>query len=139
VDSGKQRSILTETSAKLAALVPPPRAHLTRFHGVFAPNAKLRAQFTPSGRDKRRPADGASTRANSEHRRADETRRSMTWAQRLKGVFNIGVRTCGHCGGTVRIVASIEEPIAICAVLARFAKHGALETAGLKKVLNTML
>ena len=26
--------------AKLAALVPPPRAHLTRFHGVFAPNAK---------------------------------------------------------------------------------------------------
>ncbi|MCV4594189.1 transposase, partial [Escherichia coli] len=25
--------------AKLAALVPPPRAHLTRFHGVFAPNA----------------------------------------------------------------------------------------------------
>ncbi|WP_238157879.1 transposase [Klebsiella pneumoniae] len=29
--------------AKLAALVPPPRAHLTRFHGVFAPNANLRA------------------------------------------------------------------------------------------------
>uniref|UniRef100_UPI0036F43A2E transposase n=1 Tax=Tepidimonas fonticaldi TaxID=1101373 RepID=UPI0036F43A2E len=28
--------------AKLAALVPPPRAHLTRFHGVFAPNANLR-------------------------------------------------------------------------------------------------
>ena len=27
--------------AKLAALVPPPRAHLTRFHGVFAPNANL--------------------------------------------------------------------------------------------------
>ncbi len=28
--------------AKLAALVPPPRTHLTRFHGVFAPNANLR-------------------------------------------------------------------------------------------------
>lgn len=39
--------------AKLAALVPPPRAHLTRFHGVFAPNAALRAQLTPSGRGKR--------------------------------------------------------------------------------------
>ncbi len=38
-----------EFIAKLAALVPPPRAHLTRFHGVFAPNAKLRAQLTPSG------------------------------------------------------------------------------------------
>lgn len=27
--------------ARLGALVPPPRAHLTRFHGVFAPNAAL--------------------------------------------------------------------------------------------------
>jgi hypothetical protein len=52
----------------LAALVPPPRAHVTRFHGVFVPNAKLRAQLTPSGRGKRLPADVASTGANSEHR-----------------------------------------------------------------------
>jgi hypothetical protein len=37
----------------------------------------------------------------------------MTWAQRLKRVFNIDVSTCGHCGGAVRIVARIEEPTAI--------------------------
>ena len=49
----------------------------------------------------------------------------MTWAQRLKRVFNIDVSTCGHCGGTVRIVASIEEPSAIRAILAHFEKHGA--------------
>jgi len=53
----------------------------------------------------------------------------MTWAQRLKRVFNIDVSTCGHCGGTVRIVASIEVPIAIRAILAHFAKHGALQKA----------
>lgn len=35
-----------EFMAKLAALVPPPRAHLTRFHGEFAPNANLRARRT---------------------------------------------------------------------------------------------
>ena len=45
--------------AKLAALVPPPRAHLTRFHGVFAPNANLRAQLTPSGRGRRPAGDAA--------------------------------------------------------------------------------
>ncbi len=28
---------------RLAALVPRPRLHLIRFHGVLAPNAKLRA------------------------------------------------------------------------------------------------
>jgi hypothetical protein len=26
--------------ARLAALVPPPRAHLIRYHGVFAPNSR---------------------------------------------------------------------------------------------------
>lgn len=29
--------------ARPAALVPPPRMHLTRFHGVFAPHSPLRA------------------------------------------------------------------------------------------------
>ena len=33
---------------KLAALVPPPRFNLTRFHGVFAPNSKLRARVVPT-------------------------------------------------------------------------------------------
>jgi hypothetical protein len=36
--------------ARLAALVPPPRMHLTRYHGVFAPHSKLRAAVTPAGR-----------------------------------------------------------------------------------------
>jgi IS30 family transposase len=39
--------------AKLAVLVPPPRAHRTRFHVFVAPNAALRAQLTPAGRGKR--------------------------------------------------------------------------------------
>jgi hypothetical protein len=53
----------------------------------------------------------------------------MSWAQRLKRAFGIDVSTCVHCGGAVRIVASIEEPEAIRAILAHFAKHGALEEA----------
>ena len=122
-----------EFIAKLAALVPPPRAHLTRFHGVFAPNANLRAQLTPSGRGKRPATDTApeqaDVNANTDHRSTDERRRSMTWAQRLKRVFTIDVTTCVHCGGAVRIVASIEEPAAIGAILAHFAKLGALEKA----------
>jgi len=52
--------------------------------------------------------------------------RGRLWAQRLRRVFNIDVSTCGHCGGTRRIVASIEEPTAI---LAHFGKHGAPQKA----------
>ncbi|MFC3120444.1 transposase [Agaribacter flavus] len=37
---------------KLAALVPSPRFHLTRFFGVFVPNSHLRAQVTASQRGK---------------------------------------------------------------------------------------
>ncbi|MEI7100135.1 transposase, partial [Klebsiella pneumoniae] len=106
--------------AKLAALVPPPRAHLTRFHGVFAPNANLRAQLTPSGRGKRPAGDAApvDVSAHDEPRSPEQKRRAMSWAQRLKRVFSIDITTCAHCGGAVRIVASIEEPTAIRAILA---------------------
>jgi Putative transposase len=37
-----------EFMQRLAALVPRPRLHLTRFHGVLAPNAKLRSQVVPT-------------------------------------------------------------------------------------------
>jgi hypothetical protein len=117
--------------AKLVALVPPPRAHLTRFHGVFAPNAALRAQLTPSGRGKRPATEAAQVDVSAidEPRSPEEKRRAMSWAQRLKRVFGIDVNVCVHCGGTVRIVASIEEPTAIRAILCHFAQHGALEDA----------
>jgi len=103
--------------AKLATLVPPPRAHLTRFHGVFAPNANLRAELTPSGRGMR-PATAAAAvevSASDAPRSPEQKRHAMT--------------SCLHCGGAVRIVASIEEPTAIHAILTHFEKHGAREAA----------
>jgi hypothetical protein len=36
-----------EFMQRLAALVPRPRLHRIRFHGVLAPNAKLRALVVP--------------------------------------------------------------------------------------------
>jgi len=33
--------------ARLAALTPPPRVNLTRFHGVFAPNSPYRPLIVP--------------------------------------------------------------------------------------------
>jgi hypothetical protein len=49
-----------EFMRRLAALVPRPRLHLTRFHGVLAPNAKLRALVVPQGPEvERQPAEAA--------------------------------------------------------------------------------
>jgi hypothetical protein len=47
---------------------------------------------------------------------ADE-HREMTWAQRLKRVFNIDITICRRCGKAVKIVASIEDPLIIKRIL----------------------
>ncbi len=41
---------LLEFIQRLAALVPRPRLHLIRFHGVLAPNARLRPDIIPTCR-----------------------------------------------------------------------------------------
>jgi hypothetical protein len=72
--------------SKLASLVPKPKVNLTRFHGVFAPNSKHRILVMPV-----------------------ERRTAMTWAQRLKRLFNIDVEACTHCGGSVKVIACIKD------------------------------
>ena len=98
--------------ARLAALVPPPRMHQTRYHGVFAPHHALRAAITPAGRGRgARHANAAGERPVPKHV-------AMSWAQRLKRVFAIEIETCRRCGGKLRVIASIEEPALIERILA---------------------
>jgi hypothetical protein len=47
----------------------------------------------------------------------------MTWAQRLKRVFNIDIETCQACGGALRIIASIEDPVVIEKILTHLDKQ----------------
>jgi hypothetical protein len=56
--------------------------------------------------------------AKADVRTPAERRSAMRWAQRLKRVFGIDVQICGGCGGTMRIIACIEEPVVIKAILA---------------------
>ena len=54
-----------------------------------------------------------------------ERRAAMTWAQRLKRVFNIDISVCEQCGGSVRIIACIEDPIIIERILTHLAQVAA--------------
>jgi len=109
--------------ARLASLVPKPRVNLTRFHGVFAPNSKHRIEVTPArrGKGRRRNTAGEEQCPSPAERRA-----SMTWAQRLKRVFNIDIETCSKCGGAVRVIACIEDPVVIDKILAHLDKKATL-------------
>jgi hypothetical protein len=55
--------------ARLAALVPPPRHPLIRFHGVFAPHSAWRPSVVPvcSGAGQREPIAGGSTMLDADN------------------------------------------------------------------------
>jgi len=91
--------------------VPKPRAHLTRYHGVFAPASPDRSRIVPGTRT-------AASEVRGEVSVSDR-QRAMSWAQRLKRVFAIDIETCRQCGGKLRVIASIEEP----AVIKRILEH----------------
>ena len=104
--------------ARLAALVPPPRVHLTRFHGVFAAHAALRAAITPAGR-----GTGTRKRVAAVEAAAPKDVR-MSWARRLKRVFGIEIEQCARCGGRLKVIASIEKPELIERILAHQRERG---------------
>jgi hypothetical protein len=95
-----------EFMQRLAALVPRPRLHLIRFHGVLAPHAKLRAAIVPGTAKK--PSEQACEHARRPAR--------MSWARLLKRVFDIDIERC-ECGGKLKIIAAIEEPTVIERIL----------------------
>lgn len=94
--------------------------NLTRFHDVFAPNSKHRGDVTPAKRGKGR------AQKESEDKTPEQRHQAMTWAQRLKRVFNIDVSVCPKCGGKAKVIASIEDQPIIDKILAHLMKKGAL-------------
>ena len=94
---------------RLAALVPRPRVHLTRFHGVLAPHYKYRSEIVPKAKEQppQVPAD--------KNKRPFKQR--IPWARLLARVFKIDVETCPHCQGRVKIIAAIEDPAVIVKIL----------------------
>ena len=102
-----------EFMQRLAALVPRPRLHLIRFHGVLAPNAKLRARVVPQEllqAPKRAPqkAKPAECEANCAHHRPVQ----LSWAKLLKRVSELDLEHCPNCGGELKIIAAIlEQPV----------------------------
>ena len=103
-----------EFMQRLAELVPRPRLHLIRFHGVLAPNAKLRAQVVP--REPEPPAQAALP-AECEATCAHHRPVRLSWAKLLKWVFEIDRELCPNCGRPLKIIAAILEQTVIEKIL----------------------
>ncbi len=95
-----------ELLEKLAALVPPPRFHLLRYHGVLAPRARDRDRIVPA-KPVAQPsaADGDPRPQPGGHR--------LGWATLLGRVFSADLSQCAACGGRLRIIAALTDPTSI--------------------------
>jgi hypothetical protein len=102
-----------EFMQRLAALVPRPRLHLIRFHGVLAPNARLRSEIIPSP-----PVNANAPAADHGDAPPPSAPTRISWARLLKRVFDIDSEQCPQCGGTLKIITAIEHPPVIAKILA---------------------
>jgi putative transposase len=97
--------------ARVCAMVPPPRFHMIRFHGVLAPNAALREQVVASARPHVPPEIAQSSPPlqlplfdklfEKDDASASNARRKP-WAWLLRHVFTIDVSVCPECAGSMR-------------------------------------
>ena len=78
-----------------------------RYHGFLAPNAKDRDKIVPAGR------------ASNDDNTADDNEGTVTrkyrlsWSALLARVFQIQAEVCSQCGGKMKIVAAVTDPVSV--------------------------
>jgi hypothetical protein len=109
---------------RLADLVPPPRKHRHRYHGVFPPNHRLRKAVTAlaignvskqreattggDGNDGRATGGCCDANPNQKPRSHDTSR--IAWAKLMARVGEEFPLECPACSGDIRLIAFITEP-----------------------------
>uniref|UniRef100_UPI0002D9D72B IS91 family transposase n=1 Tax=Thiorhodovibrio frisius TaxID=631362 RepID=UPI0002D9D72B len=104
----------------LAALIPLPRRHRHRYHGVLAPNAPLRAAAVVLGRDLTDDPSASAELAAPRRAPAPNARSPARylWAMLLARLFESMPLTCPICGADMRIIAFITEAVPVEQILA---------------------
>src|SRR5881296_739040 len=97
--------------SKLAVLVPAPRAHLTKYHGILAPAAAWRPLIIPTDNEKpsqiglssaTSPEPSAALNVETQPPSSKPPKRNYTWAELMKRVFLLDVLQCECCGGRMK-------------------------------------
>ncbi len=99
-----------ELIARICAMVPPPRFHMVRFHGVLAPNSALREQVVASARPYVSPhAEPPAPLQLPLFGKFIEPpdidvrdKRRKPWAWLLRHVFAIDLNVCPQCAGPMK-------------------------------------
>jgi hypothetical protein len=89
-----------ELIEKLVAIIPQPRIHQIRFHGILAPSATDRERVVPS--KLKTPIQKEMFQPSPKR-----TTPRLSWAELLKRTFQMDMNECAICGGTVKFVKAV--------------------------------
>ena len=119
---------------RLATILPPPRIHRHRYHGVFAPNAPLRPLVTArtqednalaaevAGLDALPPAapEVPSPQPEKANRKAPDTTlsRPSRWAALLARIYEVFPLICPACQTPLTFIAFLTDPEPVAQILA---------------------
>jgi hypothetical protein len=106
-----------ELIEKLIPLIPRPRAHLVRYHGILGPAAEDRDKVVPRSD----PVEFGRPAADDGPREIDPSNlprfARLPWALLLKRVFLVDVLECPKCKGRMKILAAVIAPANVRRVL----------------------
>ena len=109
------RFTVHELIERLVAMVPRPRAHLTRYHGVLAPAFATRAKIVPSEADETALRPGRLTAPTGAE--APKRPGRFPWASLIWRVFLEDVLACTRCSGRMAIVAAVTSRASVTRIL----------------------
>ena len=96
---------------RISKLIPYPRRHRRHYHGVFAPNSKLRKKVTASAQKRPKPSTLQET--------ADRVEKvSFNWAKLIARVYETNPLIC-QCGQEMKITAFVTHPAEIRRILSK--------------------
>ena len=84
--------------ARMAALVPPPKRHLTRYFGVLSSHAAARSAVVPAP---------AAAPVPAEQDQPASTSKYIPWAELLRKTFGFEI-VCSKCHTQLRLIALIK-------------------------------
>lgn len=106
---------------KLAALVPPPRIHLTRFHGILAPHSKFRKLVVSQIVEEKIDEDAIEEKSleiqDSDVADNSAKQKRISWAKLLSRVFSLDMNNCELCAGDMKAISAVMKSDVIVKIL----------------------
>ena len=98
--------------------MPPPRIHLTRFHGILAPHSKFRLLVVPAQIDEEKTEEEISVEKSLEIQDEDDStkQKRISWAKLLSRVFAFDMNNCS-CGGEMKAISAVIKTEVIVKIL----------------------